>query len=165
MKKWIPTISLGISALAGQVAFAQSYPVVPVTNAGFRPHVWINTTSPNSFLRGPGQPLGSCTDSNPCYYFPSDLQTAYGISAIHNGNGGAGRTIAIVDAFNDPKAANNLAIFSSFFGLSQCTVASGCLTIVNQTGGATLPAFNPNWAVEINLDLQWAHVMAPNAHI
>jgi subtilase family serine protease len=166
MKKWIPTISLGISALAAQVAFAQSYPVVPDAGPGnLRPYVWINTTSSNAVLHGPGQPVGACNDSNPCYYFPSDVQTAYGISAIHNGNGGAGRTIAIVDAFNDPQAANNLALFSNAFGLPQCTVASGCLTIVNQTGGATLPPFNPNWGVEINLDLQWAHVMAPNAHI
>jgi subtilase family serine protease len=166
MKKWIPTLSLGISALAAHVALAQSYPVVPDADAdSARPYIWMNAASSNAALHGPGQPPGACTGSNPCYYFPSDVQTAYGITALHNGNGGAGRTIAIVDAFNDPQVANNLAIFSTQFGLPQCTVASGCLTIVNQTGGGTLPPFNANWAVEINLDVQWAHVMAPNAHI
>src|SRR5205814_8216189 len=76
-----------------------------------------------------------------------------------------GETIAIVDAYNDPTAASDLATFSSQYGLPPCTTANGCLTKVNQTGGTNYPRTNSGWALEISLDIQWAHAIAPGAHI
>ena len=78
--------------------------------------------------------------------------------------GGSGATIAIVDAFDDPTIAANLHL-SGQYGLPACTVTSGCFTKVNQTGGTTLPNATPGWALEISLDVEWAHTLAPQAHI
>src|SRR5439155_6937864 len=36
---------------------------------------------------------------------------------------------------------------------------------VNQTGGSSYPKTNPGWALEISLDVQWAHAIAPGAKI
>jgi subtilase family serine protease len=78
---------------------------------------------------------------------------------------GAGKTIAIVDAYDDPTAEADLGVFSSAFGLPACTTANGCFKKVNQTGGTRLPRSNGGWALEISLDVQWAHAIAPGAKI
>ncbi len=36
---------------------------------------------------------------------------------------------------------------------------------MNQTGGTSYPRANSGWALEINLDIQWAHAIAPGAKI
>jgi subtilase family serine protease len=78
---------------------------------------------------------------------------------------GAGKTIAIVDAFDDPTAESDLAVFSSQYGLPACTTANGCFTKVDQNGGTNYPRKDAGWALEISLDIQWAHAIAPGAHI
>ena len=44
------------------------------------------------------------------------------------------RTIAVVDAFADANIESDLAVYRSHYGFSPCTTASGCLTILNQSG-------------------------------
>ena len=72
--------------------------------------------------------------------------------------------IAIVDAFHNPNAVSDLKQFSSHFGLLQPNVtvvfcnASTC-------GVSTPPRFNSGWALEIALDVQWAHAIAPKTKI
>ncbi len=39
------------------------------------------------------------------------------------------------------------------------------MTEVNESGGRALPAANATWATEITLDVEWAHAIAPAAHI
>ncbi len=73
---------------------------------------------------------------------------------------GAGTTIAIVDAYDDPNIANDLHQFDVAFGLPDPT-----FTKENETGGTTLPAGNKGWATEIALDVEWAHAIAPGANI
>src|SRR5262249_40415289 len=53
----------------------------------------------------------------------------------------------------------------SQYGLPQCTTANGCFKKVNQTGGKSYPRANSGWALEISLDVQWAHAIAPGAKI
>ena len=60
-----------------------------------------------------------------------DHQVRLRLSVRH---GGAGQTIAIVDAYDDPTAEKDLGVFSSTFGLSACTTANGCFKKVNQSG-------------------------------
>jgi subtilase family serine protease len=132
-----------------------------------RSHAWIisSVSGPSATVHAPGQT--SCSSStNVCYYFPADILTAYAIKSIANNNGGAGMTVGIVDAFYNPQTEADLAIYVSFAGLTPCTVASGCLTIVSQTGGSpTGVSFNENWADETDLDVQTVHALAPNAKI
>jgi subtilase family serine protease len=95
---------------------------------------------------------------------PSDLQSAYGTTSAAASNG-AGKTVAIVDAYNDPKLAADLATYRSEFGLPACTTASGCLRIVNQTGGTSLPANNASWSQEISLDVDMVSANCPKCNI
>ncbi|MFI9274467.1 peptidase S8 [Kitasatospora sp. NPDC052896] len=107
-------------------------------------------------------PLGISANATPSGYGPSDLRSAYNLPA----NGGAGQTVAIVDAYNDPSAASDLAVYRAQYGLPACTTANGCFKQVSQTGSTTsLPTNNSGWAGEISLDLDMVSAIAPNAHI
>ncbi|GAA4835947.1 S53 family peptidase [Kitasatospora terrestris] len=105
--------------------------------------------------------LGVTPNAVPSGYGPGDLLSAYKLPA----NGGAGMTVAIVDAYNDPSAESDMAVYRSQYGLPACTKASGCFRQVNQTGGSSLPANNTGWAGEISLDLDMVSAIAPNAKI
>ncbi|SEM81988.1 hypothetical protein SAMN05414137_16512, partial [Streptacidiphilus jiangxiensis] len=61
-------------------------------------------------------------DATPSGYGPGDLLSAYNLPA----NGGAGQTVAIVDAQDDPNAEADLATYRSQYGLPACTTANGC---------------------------------------
>jgi subtilase family serine protease len=99
--------------------------------------------------------------SAPSGFNPSDLQSAYKLSTA----GGSGQTVAIVDAYDDPKAESDLAVYRSQFGLSACTTANGCFKKVNQSGGTSYPSANTGWAEEISLDLDMVSAICPNCHI
>src|SRR5262249_28076152 len=73
----------------------------------------------------------------PSGFGPADLASAYNLPAT----GGAGLTIAIVDAMDDPNAESDLATYRTQFGLPPCTTANGCFRKVNQNGATSpLPA-------------------------
>ncbi|MFF5665302.1 peptidase S8 [Streptomyces griseofuscus] len=98
-------------------------------------------------------------------YGPSDLQSAYGLTSAAASKG-AGETIAIVDAYNDPNAEADLAKYRSYYGLPACTKASGCFKQVSQTGSTTsLPSSDAGWSEEISLDLDMASAICPNCNI
>lgn len=104
-------------------------------------------------------------------YVPAQIAQAYafdnsGLANIKFSNGalgdGAGQTIAIVAAYDNPNIVNDLAVFDARFGLP----APPSFKKVNQKGGtAAMPATDSGWAFEIALDVQWAHAMAPDANI
>ncbi|MHB1988153.1 MAG: S53 family peptidase [Acidimicrobiales bacterium] len=106
-----------------------------------------------------GRPVTSSTVSG---YGPSNLQTAYNLPSA---TAGAGQTVAIVDAYNDPNAASDVATYRTYFGLPACTTSTGCLRIVNQSGGTKLPRNNGGWAQEISLDLDMVSAICPNCKI
>jgi subtilase family serine protease len=101
--------------------------------------------------------------ASPTGLSPATIKSAYNFST--SSTVGAGKTIAIVDAYDDPTAESDLGVFSSRFGLPACTTANGCFKKVNQTGGTAYPRKDPGWALEISLDVQWAHAIAPGAKI
>ncbi len=93
---------------------------------------------------------------------PSDLASAYKLPT----NLGSGKTVAIVDAYNDPNAESDLATYRSQFGLPACTTANGCFRKVNQNGAASpLPAANSGWSSEIALDIEMVSAVCPLCHI
>ena len=95
-------------------------------------------------------------------YGPADLQSAYKLSST----GGAGQTVAIVDAYNDPNAEADLGVYRSHFGLPACTTANGCFRKLNQSGVAgSYPRNNSGWGQEISLDLDMVSAICPNCHI
>src|SRR6266568_6172632 len=93
---------------------------------------------------------------------PQDFWSAYNLPAT---TAGAGQTISIVDAYDYATAENDLNVFSSQYGLPACTTANGCFSKVNQDGGSSYPRTDSGWALEISLDIQWAHAIAPGAKI
>jgi hypothetical protein len=96
-------------------------------------------------------------------YDPPFLQAAYNLSSAASSAGG-GETVAIVDAYDDPTAAADLAYYRSFFGLPPCS--TGCFTKVNELGNASpLPKADAGWAQEISLDLDMVSAVCPHCTI
>ncbi|MFH8339739.1 peptidase S8 [Streptomyces sp. AM6-12] len=105
------------------------------------------------------------SSGTPTGYGPSDLQSAYGLASAAASKG-AGETVAIVDAYDDPNAAADLATYRSYYGLPACTTANGCFKKVSQTGSTTsLPTADSGWAGEISLDLDMVSAACPNCNI
>ncbi|WP_422653144.1 carboxypeptidase regulatory-like domain-containing protein [Actinocrinis sp.] len=102
------------------------------------------------------QPLAT-----PAGYGPTDLASAYGLPS----GGGAGTTVALVDANDDPSAEADLGVYRAQYGLPACTTANGCFSKVDQTGGTNYPPADANWSGEISLDLDMVSAIAPAAHI
>ncbi|MBX6770421.1 MAG: S53 family peptidase [Chloroflexi bacterium] len=98
-------------------------------------------------------------------YRPSDILAAYGVDRLHTeGLMGQGQTIVIVDSYGSPTASDDLRMFSQTFGLP-----TPDLHIIYPNGR---PSYSPSmqgvqasWAFETSLDLQWAHVIAPEAKL
>lgn len=97
-------------------------------------------------------------------YSPQQIRQAYHVNTLINaGITGKGRTIIIIDAFQDPFIQQELAAFDTAFGLPTPTF--------NQFAPDGLIPFDPNdpsqtgFAAETALDVQWAHAMAPEATI
>jgi Subtilase family len=110
----------------------------------------VNTAVPG--LTPGGQPAG---------YGPSDIQSAYALP-----DAGAGQTVALVDAYDDPNAESDLAAYRAQYGLPPCTTANGCFAKVNQDGAAgPLPAPDTGWGLEISLDLDAVSAACPRCHI
>lgn len=158
----------GVAAAAQQLG--RALPLVPSAAAGhYRPHIWVRAALG---ARGQGfspQLPSFCNRAIPglCTYLfcPNAMVAAYGVNQIVGANGGQGMTIAIVDAFHYAGAEADLNQFSSDMGLQGCTSVSGCFSQVNQVGGAPRAGGNAGWELETMLDIEWAHAMAPKAHI
>jgi subtilase family serine protease len=117
-------------------------------------------------------------------YTPLQIRTAYGLnSTLFSGSQatGAGQTIAIVDAYNDPNIVGDLDTFDEQFTSTSATgptlyaqygAASTFLTVYNQSGQVINPSSTSvpvdttgGWEMEEALDVEWAHAMAPGAKI
>lgn len=106
--------------------------------------------------------LSPMTTTTPTGYGPPDIQSAYKLAGTSSG----GRTVAIVDAQDDPNAEQDLAVYRQHYGLPACTTANGCFKKVNQNGAASpLPAVDYGWALEISLDLDMVSATCPDCHI
>ncbi len=103
----------------------------------------------------------SPSSATPSGYGPADLQAAYSLPSTSSGSG---KTVAIVDAYNDPNAATDLATYRIKFGLKPCSNGT-CFHQVNQSGGTSLPRANTGWAEEISLDLDMVSAVCPNCNI
>ena len=118
------------------------------------------------------QPLSTVASTG---FTPEQIRTAFGIDRIGFGTitgDGAGQTIAIVDAYDDPGLQNStspnfkssdLALFDRQFGLPD----PPSFVKLGQDGTTNLPAADPTglWEVEEALDVEWAHAIAPAASI
>jgi Putative Ig domain len=112
-------------------------------------HPTAQTVRPNAIPSGDG-------------YGPSQFQAAYNLAAASAADG-SGTTVAVVDAYNDPTAASDLAEYRSAAGLPALT--SGQFTQYNQEGETSpLPATAPaddDWTLEESLDVDMVSAICP----
>jgi hypothetical protein len=119
---------------------------------------------------------------------PQDIHSAYQLPTSASGT----QTIALVDAYNDLSAEEDLETYDTEFGLPRCTTANGCFKQVNQSGKTTNLPFPQShtsltdeealceeeseeacalveaaqgWSVEISLDIETAHATCQSCHI
>jgi subtilase family serine protease len=116
-------------------------------------------------------------------FTPQAIQSAYNVAPLHAaGLTGRGVTIAIVDSYGSDTMAHDLHVFNQAFGLApMCgeegvTCASGMPTFselslqgtpatVAQPGNGTHLEDKSAWALEVALDVETAHAIAPGANI
>ena len=98
-------------------------------------------------------------------YSPGQIEQAYGLPELYSrGVTGAGQTIVIVDSFGSPTVAHDLAVFDQAAGLP----APPSLRVIQPAG--PVPPYKPTsgrvgWAGETDLDVEYAHDIAPGASI
>ena len=108
----------------------------------------------------------------PSGYGPAQFLKAYGLSGVSSAT--KPPVIAIVDAYDDPNIAKDLATYSTQFGIPQLPACKGavassatpCFQKMGQTGSTTrFPFSNSGWALEISLDVETAHAICQNCSI
>jgi len=126
---------------------------------GVRMHTNYLIYAPEGVVRPQGNPGGETPASLACVY---DLVSQVpgcpiaGTSLVPTGGSGV---IVIVDAYDYPSAAADLATFSSEFGLPAANFS------VQYANGKPANGCRSGWELEESLDIEWAHAMAPNAQI
>jgi PKD repeat protein len=155
-----PPATAGHARCAAQVLVLRSSGAV--VHPHVHPHPSLGRVRPTSRLGG-AKPTAAPASSPPETGTPAFLQQAYDLSYLSQ-SGGAGDTVAIIDAYDDPTAAQDLATYRSTYGLPSC--GAGCFEKVNESGQASpLPAANSDWQEEESLDLDAVSALCPNCHI
>ncbi|MGW0880808.1 S53 family peptidase [Streptomyces sp. NPDC002671] len=163
----LATAALALAAPVGQAAQATSPHKVTVARSCAAPTA-KGEMACNALKVTAGTPMSAHAESDltaaaaPAGYGPASLQAAYNLPSA---TGGSGQTVAIVDAYDDPSAEADLAVYRSQYGLSACTTANGCFQKVDQNGGTKYPRGNSGWAEEISLDLDMVSAACPNCKI
>jgi subtilase family serine protease len=102
---------------------------------------------------GPSSGLG-------CGYTPDEIQTAFKLKGLYaEGFDGTGQTIIIEDWCGSPTILSDANAFSKKFGLPKLTSANFSILEVPTKSTCAAPD------VEINIDVEWAHAIAPGANI
>ena len=98
-------------------------------------------------------------------YLPKQIQRAYHLPALfRKGVDGKGQTIVIVDSYGSPTVRRDLRVFDAASGIP----APPSLRVIQPAGkvAAYRPTSNrAGWAGETDLDVEYAHTMAPGARI
>jgi len=158
-----PTSIGGSNSAAAQAA--------AVSNSDFFSQECFTGTETESFsTNGDGElPIGTYSGnklnlqsatSPGCGYTPPSIQTAYNLTGLYSeGYDGTGQTIAIVDWCGSFSIQSDANKFSTKFGLPKLTSSNFAITY---TAPSECIAYDQ---VEINLDVEWAHAIAPGANI
>lgn len=173
MKSQVVKVVLVVTLLLGTVlvfstSAAGGIGTQVATNLQFAPLIVLAPDDNQTPTAGPFacvDPDGNPRSTTFHCYTPADIYAAYGVDALHaEGTTGKGQTIVIVDSYGSPTVQADLDRFSDTFGLPRTTIQ-----IIHPNG---TPPFNNsvnglqvNWAFETSLDVQWAHAIAPDAHI
>lgn len=176
------------------LSMAAFIPAVASTSAVVTGPVMRPSISDWQFLTGGVAPpdQAACNAVGRRCFNPQAMHNSYNYaSLLAAGNEGQGKTIAIVDSFGSDTIRNDLYNFSLEFGLpipcganttSPSTPDGNCASgisprfdILNVQGSPSASPPPPNdgtgqearntWALEVSLDVEWAHATAPLANI
>ena len=118
-------------------------------------------------------------------FTPQSYAAAYNLDDLHaQQQDGRGYTIAVVDSFGSDTMAHDLKVFNDAFGLPHLCGEPGVSCAPGMPKFSTLslqgspatkapPSKNNSpaqedksaWALEVSLDVEWAHAVAPGANI
>jgi subtilase family serine protease len=94
----------------------------------------------------------------PSGWAPADLQSAYNLPSATKGKG---QIVAIVEAYDNPRVAKDLAKYRATFKLSKAI-----FTKYNQEGQTSnYPAGDESWGIQIDLDVEMVSASCPNCTI
>lgn len=93
-------------------------------------------------------------------YGPYQIRQAYGVTSLLDQDiTGQGSTITIIDAYGSPTIRQDLHAFDTQWGLTDPSLH--VLTPYGVQGSST----SASWEPEVSMDVEWAHVIAPQAAI
>ena len=122
------------------------------------------SSTPSTSARRRGARASKNKSPIPGSLTPQQLHGAYQLPAETSVSGA--QTIAVVDAYDDPSAEADLAVYDRQFGLPECTQANGCFRKLDEQGKESpLPETEGGWATEISIDVQMAHAICQNCDI
>lgn len=117
-------------------------------------------------------------------FMPASMANSYNYASIlAGGNQGQGVTIAVIDSYGSDTIRHDLHVFDQAFGLQAmcgeegvtCTSGMPTFNIFSLQGSPSTTSQPPNngtgqenraaWALEVSLDVEWAHSTAPKANI
>jgi subtilase family serine protease len=118
-------------------------------------------------------------------FTPQSVQNSYNLAPLYAaGHQGQGQTIAIVDSYGSDTIAHDLNVYNTQFGLPHmcgeegvtCVPGMPTFTQLALQGSPATKAPPPKnngtgledksaWALEVSLDVETAHAIAPRAHI
>jgi subtilase family serine protease len=124
--------------------------------------------APQSALASPATKSSTLCEANKSAGWTAcNIETAYGIKNDIKTDG-SGNVVAVVEAYDDPNVASDLATYRSKNKLPACTTANGCFEKVNQTGQTSnYPSVDNSgsWESETALDTQMVSAICPLCNI
>jgi subtilase family serine protease len=141
------------------------------------------TVSDFQFIKATTPTEADCEAVARTCFTPQALQSAYNLGPLYQrGFTGKGMTIAIVDSYGSDTMAHDLHVFNQAFGLQPmcgeegvtCTAGmpkfselalNGSPDTKEQPGNGTHQEDKSAWALEVALDVETSHAIAPEANI
>ncbi|HEX2432915.1 MAG TPA: hypothetical protein VHI55_03100, partial [Gaiellaceae bacterium] len=181
MKRRLLYATLLVSVLAGLAVAAGSLTSGGSAKAAYPvPHP---TVSDYQFIKATTPTQADCQAVARTCFTPQALQSAYNVGPLHSqGWNGKGITIAIVDSYGSDTMAHDLHVFNQAFGLQPmcgeegvtCApgmpkfselAINGSPATKPQPGNGTHQEDKSAWALEVALDVETSHAIAPMANI
>jgi subtilase family serine protease len=165
----------GLAALAGSLTGSgNAQAAYPVPHPAVTDFQFIKATTPTE---------ADCEAVGRTCFTPQAIQSAYNVGPLYKaGWNGKGITIAIVDSYGSDTMAHDLHVFNQAFNLQPmcgeegvtCTAGmpkfselaiNGSPATKPQPGNGTHQEDKSAWALEVALDVETSHAIAPMANI
>ncbi len=157
----------------------KAFPPIPLTHlasdSGFPPGSTTDClAAPETITLGTSQPIGTYTgtiyttdgeNALICDYLPGQLQDVYGMNDVYDsGYNGKGQSIALVEGYGYPTLEKDANEFFKLAGLPHLNSLNFSIVYPEGKPNPQL-GIETGWDIEIALDIDTAHSIAPGASI